>query len=529
MKKDFKSLGLSNDVLKSIDDLNYEKPSEIQEKMIPLIMEGYDLIGQAETGTGKTLAYAASILSKMDVSGKTVKAIILTPTRELALQVCEEFHTLNTSSNFDVVAVYGGSSIETQMRDLKRGADIVVGTPGRVLDLLRRKRLDISKLEFFVLDEADEMLNMGFLEDIETVFKETNKNKQVLMLSATMPTAIKNLTKKYMKEDSKHVVVKSESRTSKNVSQYYYLTNERTRVEVLCRILDIKNSKRTIVFCQTKKECDELLMDLSVRGYNVEAMHGDIIQSMRIKTLDRFKQGAFNCLIATDVAARGIHVDDIDLVINYKLPQEFETYIHRIGRTGRASSTGEAISLVNAKELRTLKMIEKFVNSEIKEEKLPSKEDIIKIKYELLITESNKHKDELENALEYVRDLNKGDLINLAASLLKMTVDKQIGSNFNKEISIKEENSNRGNRYVNEGFTRVFLTIGNKDNLKKGSLLDYIKKETNMDKDFFKNIEVLSTFTFVDVDDRALDEFAKKIKGKKFNNRIIRIEKANRQ
>ena len=526
MNEKFKNLGLSEKVLKSINDLNFETPSDIQEQMIPLIMKGIDLIGQAETGTGKTLAYAASILSKMDVTTNVVKAIILTPTRELALQVCEEFDTLNTSSKFDIVPVYGGSSIENQIRDLKRGADVVVGTPGRICDLIRRGKLNINSLEFFVLDEADEMLDMGFLEDIETVFKETNRNKQVLMLSATMPEQIKKLATNYMKKDYQHIVIKSETRTSKNVKQFYYLANERSRVEVLCRVLDIKNTKRTIIFCQTKKECDELLMDLSVRGYNAEAMHGDIMQSMRIKTLDRFKKGAFNFLIATDVAARGIHVDDIDLVINYKLPQEFETYIHRIGRTGRAGSVGEAISLVNAKELRTLKMIEKFVNSEIVEQKMPTKELIIETKYQLLIEEASKvNKEELENAYRYVRDLNKGDLMNLSAALLKMTVEKQIGSNLNKDVNYQEEQV----KHVKSGYTRVFITIGKKDGLKKGSLLDFIKAETNMKKDYFKNIEVLSTFTFIDVDDSAVEEFAKKIKGKKFNNRIIRIEKAKRQ
>src|SRR5574344_1320701 len=356
MNEDFKNLGLSSEVLKSIETLNFVKPSEIQKQMIPLVMEGYDIIGQAQTGTGKTLAYASSILSKITVKGKDVKTIILTPTRELALQVCDEFKNLNTSLDFDIVAIYGGSSLENQIRDLRKGADVVVGTPGRVLDLIRRKALKINNLEFFVLDEADEMLNMGFLEDIEEVFRQTNNNKQVLMLSATMPDDIKKLATKYMKKDYKHIVIESNTRTAKNVKQFYYLVNEKSRIEVLCRILDIKNTKRTIIFCQTKSECDELLMDLSVRGYNAEAMHGDIIQSMRIKTLDRFKKGAFNCLIATDVAARGIHVDDIDLVINYRLPREFETYIHRIGRTGRSGSVGEAISLVNAKDLKQLKM-----------------------------------------------------------------------------------------------------------------------------------------------------------------------------
>lgn len=527
MNKDFKNLGLNSKVIKSIEALNFEKPSEIQEKMIPLIMEGHDLIGQAQTGTGKTLAYAASILSKIDVKTNKVKAIILTPTRELALQVCDEFNVLNSSSNFDIVALYGGSSIENQIRELRRGADIVVGTPGRVCDMIRRGKLTMESLEFFVLDEADEMLNMGFLEDIENVFIATNDTKQVLMLSATMPAQIKRLASKYMKKDYEHIIIKSDSKTAKSVKQFYYLTNERIRVEILCRVLDIKNTKRTIIFCQTKKECDELLMDLSVRGYNAEAMHGDIMQSMRIKTLDRFKQGSFNFLIATDVAARGIHVDDIDLVINFKLPQEFETYVHRIGRTGRADHVGEAISLVNPKELRTLKMIEKFVNSQIIEQELPSKEDIIKIKYELLLAEASKLKEaaDYDSALEYVRDLNKGDLMNLAASLLKMTVEKQIGSNFSKSVDMKEERT----RTTTSGFTRLFLTIGTMDNLKKGSLLDFLKLETGIDKDCFRNIEVLSTFTFIDVEDKAVTDLQMKLRNKKFNGRDIRTEVANRQ
>ena len=527
MNEDFKNLGLSSEVLKSIETLNFVKPSEIQKQMIPLVMEGHDIIGQAQTGTGKTLAYASSILSKITVKGKDVKTIVLTPTRELALQVCDEFKNLNTSLDFDIVAIYGGSSLENQIRDLRKGADVVVGTPGRVLDLIRRKALKINNLEFFVLDEADEMLNMGFLEDIEEVFRQTNNNKQVLMLSATMPDDIKKLATKYMKKDYKHIVIESNTRTAKNVKQFYYLVNEKSRIEVLCRILDIKNTKRTIIFCQTKSECDELLMDLSVRGYNAEAMHGDIIQSMRLKTLDRFKQGAFNFLIATDVAARGIHVDDIELVINYKIPQEFETYIHRIGRTGRVEASGEAITIVNARELKTLKCLEKFVKSPIVEQSLPTKDEIVKIKYELLINEAAKLKESNDygHAIEYVRDLNKGDLMTLSAALLKMTVEKQIGANLDKDVEYKEEQV----KHVKEGYTRVFITIGKKDNLKKGSLLDFIKEETKIDKDNFKNIEVLSTFTFIDVNDKVVEEFSSMIKNKKFNNRVIRIEKAKRQ
>lgn len=523
MNNKFESLGLNKNIVNSINLLNFKNPSEIQEKMIPLIMENKDLIGQAETGSGKTLAYAASILSKIDMKDDKTKALILTPTRELAIQACEEFEKLNTDKNFNLLAVYGGSSIENQIKVLKKGVDVVVGTPGRVMDLIRRKRLNITELEMFVLDEADEMLNMGFYEDIESIFKGTNTDKQVLMLSATMPKQIKNLAKNYMKDDFEHIIIKSDTKVNKNIKQFYYLTNEKSRIEVLCRILDIKNTKRTIIFCQTKKECDELLTDLSIRGYTAEAMHGDISQDMRIKTLERFKQGAFNFLIATDVAARGIHVDNIELVINYKLPREFETYIHRIGRTARAGNTGEAISLVNNKALKTLKEIEKFINSDITEQQLPSKEEIVKIKYELLISEASKQ-DNLDEAIEYVRDLNKGDLMTLAASLLKITVEKQIGSNLNKEIDISEKKKS-----VKKGYTRIFITIGKKDNLKKGSLLDFLKKESNLNKDNFQNIQILSTFTFIDINTKVLDEFKRKIKNKKFNNRTIRIEKAKKQ
>ena len=522
MKNEFKQLGLSTSIVTSIATLNYDTPSEIQMSLIPLILEGKDLIGQAQTGTGKTLAYAASILSKMDVKTNIVKALILTPTRELALQVSEEFETLNKDSNFSILAVYGGSNIDQQIKSLHKGVDIVVGTPGRVMDLMKRKKLALDNLEFFVLDEADEMLNMGFLEDIETIFKQTNEKKQVLMLSATMPKAIKKLATKYMKEDYEHIAIEQKSKTATSVIQSYYVVNQKVRTEVLCRVLDLKSNARTIIFCQTKKECDELLTELVSRGYHVEAMHGDISQEMRIKTLERFKKGLFNYLIATDVAARGIHVDNIDCVINYDLPQEFESYIHRIGRTGRAGSMGEAISLVNHREVNYLKKIEEFANCQIVKKDLPDILEIKQLKYQSIINRALA----LDNkeALEYVRDLNKSDLITLSSSLLKLILDQELGSDLEKEIEVKEEN-----KKIAKNTTRYFITIGKKDNVKKGSLLDFLKKESNINKDCFKNIEVLSTFTFIDVDKKVAKDFIKNIKNKKFNNRIIRIEEAKRQ
>lgn len=521
--ENFKDLGLSTKVLKSIETLGFVEPSKIQKEIIPLIIDGYDVIGKAQTGTGKTLAYAASILSKMDVKTSIVKVLVLVPTRELALQVSEEFETLNKSKYFDVLAVYGGSSIELQLRALKRGVDIVVGTPGRVMDLINRKALKLENLETFVLDEADEMLNMGFLEDIEYIFKKTNENKQVLLLSATMPKPIIELASRYMKEDYQNISIEEVSKTSTNVKQYYYLVSEKMRAEAMCRVLDAKDPSSAIIFCQTKRDCDRLLTELSSRNYSAEAMHGDIAQNMRIEVLNRFKAGSFTYLIATDVAARGIHVDNIDLVINYNLPQDIESYIHRIGRTGRAGTNGEALNFVTPREVRFLEDVERHAKCKIVKCELPSMEEVYQVKYQKLIKEAESLENN-EDCMVYVRDMNKEQLMRFAASLLKVTVAKEIGADFDKQIKIREDRRNM----VSKNATRVFLTIGKMDGLKKGSLLDFLKEQTGIRKENFQNIEVLEKFTFVDVDNKVLESFMKKIKNKKFKGRTVRAEKSNK-
>lgn len=531
MNNEFEKLGLASGVLKSIETLGFTKPTKIQEELIPIIMDGFDAIGQAQTGTGKTLAYAASVLSKIDVKTDVIRAIILTPTRELALQVSEEFETLNKSSKFNILPVFGGSSIELQLRALRRGVDIVVGTPGRVMDLMRRKALNIEKLEFFILDEADEMLNMGFLEDIEDIFKQTNKDKQVLLLSATMPKEIEKIAKKYMKPDYQHIEIESKTKTAANVKQYYYVVNEKIRNEAVCRVIDLKDTKRIIIFCQTKIQCDNLLKELSMRNYSAEVMHGDIQQNMRIQTLDRFKNDAFNILIATDVAARGIHVDNIDLVINYNLPQDFESYVHRIGRTGRADAVGEAISFVSNRELSFFNGLTKFTKSNIERCELPSKDDIIKNKYSKILASTYKivENKEYDEAIEYIRDFNKDELMKIAAALLKMSVSEKLGSDFNKDLTIKEEKRGIRTRNTSPNSTRVFLTIGKLDNLKVGTLLDFMKKETGIDKDCFNNIEILTKFTFLDVATKEVNTFMKKIHNTVLNDRTIRAEVAKNQ
>jgi ATP-dependent RNA helicase DeaD len=519
----FKDLGLSDKVLLSIERLGFITPTKIQAEIIPHILGGSDVIGQAQTGTGKTLAFAASILSKIDNKSKGIKAIVLTPTRELALQVSEEFKTLDNSKYFEILPVFGGSSIETQIRGLKKGTDVVVGTPGRVMDLIDRKVLKLEDLMFFVLDEADEMLNMGFMEDIEYIFKKTNENKQVLLFSATMPKTIQRLAEKYMKLDYQHIIIEEITKTAINVKQYYYVVNQRERTESLCRILDVRDPDRAIVFCQTKREVDELLAELSKRNYSAEAIHGDIPQSMRIQRLERFKNGEYKYLIATDVAARGIHVDNITCVINYNLPQEVESYIHRIGRTGRAQNEGYAITLVNHREVKFLADVERIAKCHIMQSELPNNEQIVNTKYTKIVNQVNEAiiNKEFEPYIQYVRDMNKEDLLKFSAAALKVIFSKEMGSNLSKDITVKNEY-----RQTDKNTTRVFLTIGKMDNLKKGSLLDFIKDETGIDKDNFTNIEILTKFTFMNVTNEVLDDFIKKIYNKKLYNRVIRVEKA---
>ncbi len=522
MKKTFKELGLSANVLNSINSLGYEVPSEIQSLLIPVIMEGRDTFGQAKTGTGKTLAFAASVLSKISKDKKGIKAIVLSPTRELAMQIGKEIEVLDKTKEFNTLTVYGGSDISKQIRALKDNVDIVIGTPGRVKDLIERRKLNLTTIDFFILDEADEMLNMGFIGDIEEILYNTSRDKQVLMLSATMSKQIKQLVDKYMRKDYEYIAVKSDTKTNENIEQTYYVITAKVKLETMCRIIDSKNINKGIVFVKTKRDCDELSQELQLRGYDSDVIHGDISQGQRTKTLERFKKGAFKYLIATDVAARGIHVDNIDLVINYHIPFDKEAYIHRIGRTGRANSKGEAISLITSREKDFMRRIEKFANCKVTEKQVPTKEEIIEMKYNEVISSSQEliNNNNIENELTYVRDLNKGDLINLCAALLKTAVTTKLGSNFSHSVEVKE----RKVRERSSNKDRIFINIGKKDKLRKNTLIELIEDQTKVSGDSLSNIEVLETFSFVDVDKDATKMLIKNISGYKFNGRTVNAE-----
>lgn len=385
----FEGLGLSEEMLSSIKMKGFEEPTEIQSKIIPLILENKtDLVGQAQTGTGKTAAFAMPILDILATHSKNVQALVLVPTRELAIQVSDEINSLRGSKNIHVAPIYGGQSYETQFRRLNKGVDIIVGTPGRMIDHLNRKSLNVDNVSFVVLDEADEMLNMGFIDDIEDILSRTNKNRRTLLFSATMPPRIMELAKKYM---GKHEIVrtKKSGQTTELTEQKYFEVKEGDKFDALCRIIDTTTEFYGLVFCRTKTDVDSVSSRLLDRGYDAEGLHGDISQNIREKILGKFRKKQVNILAATDVAARGLDIDELTHVINYSLPQDPEAYLHRIGRTGRAGKEGTAITFVTPDEFRKLRFIKTITQTEIRKERVPQIHEVIDFKKTKILSEVN--------------------------------------------------------------------------------------------------------------------------------------------
>ncbi|WP_316291888.1 DEAD/DEAH box helicase, partial [Clavibacter michiganensis] len=372
----FSDLGLSDQVLKALKDVGYETPSAIQAATIPSLLSGRDVLGVAQTGTGKTAAFALPILSNLDVSQKTPQALVLAPTRELALQVCEAFERYASGMRgVHVLPVYGGQGYGVQLSALRRGVHVVVGTPGRIMDHLDKGTLDLSQLKFLVLDEADEMLKMGFAEDVETILADTPKSKQIALFSATMPAQIRRISGKYL-QDPEEITVKNKTTTSANTTQRYLMVSYPQKVDALTRILETENFEGMIVFVRTKNETETLAEKLRARGYAAAAISGDVAQAQRERTVEQLKNGKLDILVATDVAARGLDVDRISHVVNYDIPIDTESYVHRIGRTGRAGRSGAAISFVTPRERRLLTAIEKATRQPLTEMRMPSAEDV---------------------------------------------------------------------------------------------------------------------------------------------------------
>lgn len=520
----FDELGLSKLVLHAIQDLKFEYPSDIQEKSIPIALEDFDIIGQAQTGTGKTLAFGAPIISRMEKSTGKVQAIIIAPTRELAIQVGEELKRLAKYEKIKILPIYGGQSIDIQISALKRGVDIVVGTPGRILDHIRKGTLKLGDAKFLVIDEADEMLNMGFIEDIESILSNLSVHRQTMLFSATMPRAIKILSKKYMKSDTKIIAIEKKSLTVSKTRQYYYEVNSKDKFESLCRILDVDTPKTCILFCKTRKGVDELVSALQPRGYTAEGMHGDMRQSQRMSTLKKFKEGGLNYLIATDVAARGIDVEDVTHVINYDLPQDSESYIHRIGRTGRANKEGIAYSLITRGETSTRRQIESDTKSIITKKNVPTMLDIFAVRSETILKSiksilvENLYGSFIPLGKTLTKEFGADDV---AASLIKAIFDKEI--NYSYAEGVIDKNNNDISTTDN---VRLFLSIGRMDEVMSKDIIFFLCDTASINKTELGRIDIFDKFSFLDVPGKLVDSILRNSSGHKLNKRRVNIEVA---
>lgn len=508
MKK-FEELAISQEILDAVSKKGYEYLSEIQELVIPeLLKERSHVIGQAQTGTGKTAAFSIPILETIKVKHpKVVKAIILAPTRELANQVSDEINSLKGTKDIKVLAVYGGASIETQLRNLKKGVDIVVGTPGRVMDMMRKKALVLNELEYFVLDEADEMLNMGFIEDIESILEATNEDKKMLFFSATLPKDILKVAKKFM-PGYKTLKVDKKTATTSLTDQIYYEVSNDDKFEALCRVLDYRSDFYGIVFCKTKADVDDVTNKLKSRNYDAESIHGDISQALREKALRLFKDKVLKILVATDVAARGIDVNDLTHVINYSIPHEIESYIHRIGRTGRAGKKGIAITFVTSRELKKLLQITKFTKSEIKKMDIPNPEMIVKSKIESLeasieeIVKEQDYKSYMELAQQILKQKTPEVVL---AALLRHVYDDDFDVTSYKDIKA----GRREDRDLMK--TRLFISLGELDGYDVKKLLNMLHTKTKVPSRKIKDVKVLPKFSFITVPLEEAEVIMKKL------------------
>lgn len=525
----FDQLDLYPQVLRAIAEMGFEEATPIQSQAIPVVMSGVDVIGQAQTGTGKTASFGIPVLHKVDPNNKKTQVIILSPTRELAIQVADEIRKLaKYMHGVKILPVYGGQEISRQIKALKGGAQIIIGTPGRVMDHLRRKTIRCEAVNTIVLDEADEMLNMGFREDIETILEYIpEEGRQTVLFSATMPKPILDITKKYQHDAVTIKVVKKEL-TVPNIEQYYYDVKRKDKIEVLTRLLDYYNPKLSLVFCNTKRMVDELTEELQGRGYFAEGLHGDMKQTQRDRVMRGFRTGKTEILIATDVAARGIDVDDVEAVFNYDIPQDDEYYVHRIGRTGRARRIGRAFTFVKGKEVYKLKDIMRYCKTKIVAMPIPSTDDVAQIKAEKVMEEIGRIIDEenLKDTIDIIeKQINESDYtaMDIAAAFLKQALG-QINLDNDREDSFDFDNTG-----AEEGMVRLFINIGKKDRVKPGDILGAVAGESGMPGKLVGAIDMYDKYTFVEVPREYGKEVLEAMKNAKIKGRSVNMEPANQK
>ncbi|MGO9613091.1 MAG: DEAD/DEAH box helicase [Dissulfurispiraceae bacterium] len=510
----FEDFNLSKETMKSVSEIGFEEPTPIQVSVIPLIMAGHDIVGQAQTGTGKTAAFGIPIVEHCQRT-KAPFAIVLEPTRELAVQVAQEIKNIGKHKKISVLPVYGGTSIEKQIKALQKGINVVVGTPGRVLDHLNRKTLSLSQVKILVLDEADEMLDMGFIEDIKTIINTTPSERQTLLFSATIPQPIMGIAKHYMRDPQK-IRVNTKDVVIPKIKQIFYEVREEEKVNALSRLLDVEDPRLAIVFCHTKREVDEVAMKLGQMGYNAGALHGDFTQARRDEVMYRFKDGSLDILVATDVAARGLDIKDVTHVINYNIPQNPDSYVHRIGRTGRAGKSGIAITLVTPREYKHLRLIEKTARTVIDRKKLPSTADVMKAKEKNMVREiseiitENRHEAYLETIGRLSEDYSITDIA--AASLYAAYGEV-------KEKPVEEYPEKMGT-------VRLFMTIGRKDKIEVGDIIKSIASEANIPFSKIGKIDVFDKFTFVEIAREFSDKVIRSVDDMMMKGKRVKVQPA---
>ncbi|MCQ8849887.1 ATP-dependent RNA helicase CsdA [Alteromonas sp. 76-1] len=539
----FKDLKLPEPILQALEKVGYEKPSPIQAESIPLLLEGHDLLGQAQTGTGKTAAFALPMLANIDPEQRKPQLLVLAPTRELAIQVAEAFQVYASFSHkIKVLPVYGGQSYDNQIRQLKRGVQVVVGTPGRVIDHIKRKTLDLSELKFLVLDEADEMLRMGFIDDVELILSHAPAERQTALFSATMPGPIKKITQRYLK-DPKHVKIASKVSTASTIRQRYCQVAPHHKLEALTRIMEVERFDGMIIFVRTKTATVELADKLSARGYDVEPLNGDIPQNARERTVDKLKQGNIDILVATDVVARGLDVERVSHVINYDVPYDSESYVHRIGRTGRAGRTGDAILFISHREKRMLFSIEKTTKQPIEVMPIPSISEInetrlSRFKQSVIEATQDDSIETLIPLVEMIKEEAEASPEVLMAALLKIAQgdeplilkesdrpdlhskpprdsreprgDRRDGGRDGRE---RKPRAPRTGRKPEAGMQRFRIDVGHTHGAKPGNIVGAIANEGNMDSKHIGAIEIYDNFSTVDLPEGMPKETKDKLQG----------------
>ncbi|MDC6365017.1 MULTISPECIES: DEAD/DEAH box helicase [Flavobacteriaceae] len=527
----FEALGLEKPLLDAISDLGFESPSEVQEKSIPILLqEDTDLVALAQTGTGKTAAFGFPMIQKIDVQSRTTQGLILSPTRELCLQITNELKLYSKYvKGLNTVAIYGGASITEQARQIKRGAQIVVATPGRMKDMIGRKMVDISKIDYCVLDEADEMLNMGFYEDIKDILSNTPKEKFTWLFSATMPKEVATIAKKFMYKPME-ITVGTKNAGASTVQHEYYVVGGRDRYPALKRLADANPGIFSVIFCRTKRDTQKVAEKLIEDGYNAGALHGDLSQNQRDLVMNSFRKKQVQMLVATDVAARGIDVDDVTHVINYQLPDEIETYTHRSGRTGRAGKSGVSMVIVTRSELRKINAIEKKIKQEFVSKKIPTGIEICEIQLYHL---ANKIKQtevnhEIDSYLPAINDVLEG--ID-REELIKKIVSVEFTQFYNyynrtKDLNTTERGSEKGTRgeAPTSGSVRYFINVGERDGYDWMSLKDFLRDTLNLEKDDVFNVDTKDSFSFFNTDAQLTEFVLQTFTDFKVDGRFINVE-----